>query len=141
MWHQGGLASLGTASYHDVIDPGWTPSPVPRWLVKTPSRSTLSPKGERAGFSHTLGVSDDGEELCQNLGSETELHLAAASTFQPGATCRILRGIAVYSIDQDVGVDGHPVSGHLRRVAHGASRSAYDRATRAAPPTVAALAG
>ena len=29
------------------------------------------------------------------------------SAFQPGATCRMLRGIAVYSIDQDVGVDGH----------------------------------
>jgi hypothetical protein len=27
-----------------------TPSPVPRRLVKTPSRDTLSPKGERVGL-------------------------------------------------------------------------------------------
>jgi len=31
-----------------------TPSPVPRRLMKTPSRATLSPKGERAGLSHKL---------------------------------------------------------------------------------------
>jgi hypothetical protein len=31
-----------------------TPSPVPRRLAKTPSRATLSPKGERAKFSHKL---------------------------------------------------------------------------------------
>jgi hypothetical protein len=29
-----------------------TPSPAPRQLMKTLSRGTLSPKGERAGFSH-----------------------------------------------------------------------------------------
>jgi hypothetical protein len=31
-----------------------TPSPAPRRLVKRPSRGTLFPKGERAGFSHRL---------------------------------------------------------------------------------------
>jgi hypothetical protein len=31
---------------------GGTPSPASRRLMKTPSRGTLSPKGERAGFSH-----------------------------------------------------------------------------------------
>jgi len=30
---------------------GWTPSPGPRRLEKAPSRATLSPKGERVGFS------------------------------------------------------------------------------------------
>ncbi len=38
---------------NDVIGPDWTPSPVPRRLVKTLSRATLSPKGERAGISRS----------------------------------------------------------------------------------------
>jgi hypothetical protein len=38
-------------SVHAVCRQSVTPSPVPRRLVKAPSRATLSPRGERAGFS------------------------------------------------------------------------------------------
>jgi hypothetical protein len=62
---RGAGARLSSVLFHPIFyngRPAGTPSPVPLRLMKAPSRATLSPKGERAGWwgrGSTAGQSRD----------------------------------------------------------------------------------